>query len=429
MSSLKPAQPSINGWNGAYVEEMYRRFQEDPAALEPHWRAFFEGFDLGARGPAAGAAAIPHSKQAQVDALIYHYRDIGHFAADIDPLGVPRPFPEHLTLESFNLSEEDLSASFDAGHLPLPSPAPLRDIVELLRETYCGVVGVEYMHIQDRDKRRWLQSRMEPIRNKPRLTDSEKLRILRELCEADCFETFLHTRYRGKKRFGLDGGETLIPMLDELAEYGPEQGVKEYALAMAHRGRLNVLVNILHKSYDQVFTEFDEAWTEDFVEGGGDVKYHRGYSGDFETAAGRTIRMTLSPNPSHLEFVNSVVLGRTRAKQRLRGDVNREQCVPILIHGDASFPAQGIVAECLNMMRLDGYTVGGAVHVIINNQIGFTTDSRDAFSGRYCTDIAKMVDAPILHVNGDHPEACVHATRLAIEYRQTFKNDVVVDLW
>jgi 2-oxoglutarate dehydrogenase E1 component len=270
---------------------------------------------------------------------------------------------------------------------------------------------------------------MEPVCNTPPFTSEQKRRVLRELIEADAFESFLHTRYRGKKRFGLDGGESLIPMLDELAEYGPEHGVREYAIAMAHRGRLNVLVNILHKTYAQVFTEFEEAWTEDFLEAGGDVKYHRGYSGDFKTETGENIRITLSPNPSHLEFANAVVLGRARSKQRIRKDTNREQCVPILIHGDASFPGQGIVAECLNMMKLDGYTVGGAIHIVVNNQIGFTTLPKDAHSGKYCTDIAKMVDAPIFHVNGDDPEACVWAARLAIAYRQAFKNDVVIDMW
>jgi 2-oxoglutarate dehydrogenase E1 component len=439
MSTPGDLELSVNGWNGAYLDELYAQWKTDPAALDPRWRTFFQGFELGsapaaeAGAPALAAAREPtnvaHTKQARVDSLIYHYRDIGHQAAKLDPLGTERPMPDALRLESFGLGASDLDEPFDPGHLPLDNPTPLRTIVELLADTYCAHVGVEYMHIQDRERRRWLQQRMEPTRNAPPFTDAQKLRVLRELIEADGFESFLHTRYRGKKRFGLDGSETLIPMLDELAEYGPEHGVREYTIAMAHRGRLNVLVNILHKTYDKIFTEFDEAWTEDFLEGGGDVKYHRGYSGDFKTEDGHNIRMTLSPNPSHLEFVNSVVLGRARAKQRLRHDTERRQCVPILIHGDASFPGQGIVAECFNMMRLDGYTVGGAIHVIVNNQIGFTTNPTDAHSGRYCTDLAKMVHAPIFHVNGDDPEACVFATRLAIAYRQAFNNDVVIDLW
>jgi len=456
MTTQQRAELSVNGWNSQYIEALYEQWRADPSTLDAQWQRFFEGFDLGYRppappelpaagdetpgagapsspGPSIGEAAAPvetgHTDQARVDSLIYHYRDIGHFAARIDPLGNDRPFPEYLRLSSFGLTEADLDRPFDPGHLPLANPSTLRTIIQLLEETYCGHIGVEYIHIQDRQRRRWIQQRIEPVRNAPPFTHEQKMRILRELIEADSFESFLHTRYRGTKRFGLDGGESLIPMLDELAEFGPEHGVKEYAIAMAHRGRLNVLVNILHKTYDQIFTEFEESWTEDFLEAGGDVKYHRGYSGDFITEDGHTIRMTLSPNPSHLEFANAVVLGRARAKQRIRKDTNREQCVPILIHGDASFPGQGIVTECLNMMKLDGYTVGGSLHLVINNQIGFTTGPADAHSGRYCTDIAKMVDAPIFHVNGDDPEACVFATRLAIAYRQAFKNDVVIDLW
>ena len=454
MSTQEQAEQSVNGWNGPYLEEMYNRWRADPDQVDEQWRTFFQGFDLGYRpvppevGEAPAAAPAPllelplrpaaqteapvdtaHTLQGKVDSLIYHYRDIGHFAARIDPLGLERPVPEYLRLKSFGLSEEDLDRPFDPGHLPLPEPSNLRDIVDLLRETYCGSIGVEYIHIQDRQKRRWLQQRMEPLRNAPPFTGQQKRRLLRELIAADAFENFLHTRYKGKKRFGLDGGESLIPILDELAEYGPEHGVREYAIAMAHRGRLNVLVNILRKSLGQIFTEFEESWTEDFLKGGGDVKYHRGFSGDFTTEDGHNIRMTLSPNPSHLEYANAVVLGRARAKQRIRQDANREQCVPILVHGDGSFPGQGIVAECLNMMKLDGYTVGGALHIVVNNQIGFTTSPKDAHSGKYCTDIAKMVDAPIFHVNGDDPEACVFAARLAIAYRQAFKNDVVLDLW
>ena len=431
--------PSVNGWNAEFVDALYRQWQADPDAVSAEWQHFFRGFELGATrsgddaaGPTAASAefgGVAHTEQGRVDSLIYHYRAIGHYAADLDPLGTTRPFPQQLELESFNLTESDLDKAVDPGLLPLPNPAPIRDIIGCLDETYCRHIGVQYMHIQDRAARRWLQERMESPRNQPKYDTAQKMRILRELIEADGFESFLDTRYRGKKRFGLDGGESLIPMLDELADSGPSMGVEEYTIAMAHRGRLNVLVNILHKTYDQIFTEFEEAWTEDFLEGGGDVKYHRGYSGDFPTTCGTNIRMTLSPNPSHLEFANSVVLGRARAKQRLRRDTERKRCVPILIHGDASFPGQGIVAECFNMMKLDGYNVGGALHIVVNNQIGFTTNPVDAHSGDYCTDIAKMVEAPIFHVNGDDPEACVFAMRLAAEYRQEFQNDVVVDLW
>ncbi len=422
--------PSVNAWDGDYVETLYRRWQADPEAIDPQWRHFFEGFDLGRRGEAAPAAVdAAHTRQGRVDDLIYHYRDIGHLAATLDPLGSVRPFPERLALESFSLSESDLDTPFDPGDLPLPNPSPLREIVALLRDTYCRTVGVEYMYIENPTQRRWLQERMEPVRNQPPFEADRKLRILHKLIEADGFESFLDRRFTGKKRFSLQGGESLIPLLNEIIEQGPEAGVEEFAFGMPHRGRINVLVNILNKTYDQMFTEFAEAWKEDFLQGGGDVKYHRGYSSDHVTSAGLPVRLTLSPNPSHLEYVTPVVLGRARAKQRIRRDANRERCVPIVAHGDAGFAGQGVVAECLNMVRLDGYTVGGTIHVIINNQVGFTTGPRDLFSGRYCTDVAKMTEAPIFHVNGHDPEACAFVASLALAYRQAFKNDVVIDMW
>ena len=430
------AEQAVNAWNAEYLDALYERWQADPEAVDAQWRQFFKGFDLGVRrmqpagahvGPAPGAADL--ARQGHVDRLIYQYRDNGHLAADLDPLGTERPLPAALELEAFSLSDADLPEHFDPGTLPLPSPAPLREILGLLEDTYCRHIGIEYMHIQDPVRRRWLQQHIEPVRSRPTVPHEQKMRILRELIEADGFESFLQTRYKGSKRFGLDGSEALIPMLDEIVELGPENRVEEYTLGMAHRGRLNVLANILQKTAVQIFTEFEEAWIEDFIEGGGDVKYHRGYSSDYRTVSGENVRLTLSPNPSHLEFVNPVVLGRARAKQRVRKDTDRVRCVPILIHGDAAFPGQGVVAECLNMMRLDGYTVGGAMHIVINNQIGFTTNPVDAHSGKYCTDIAKMVEAPIFHVNGDDPEACDFAGRLALEFRQTFKNDVVIDMW
>ena len=437
--AIEPAEGSVNGWNAQYIEAMYERWSARAESVEPQWRQFFAGFDLGARQITEDQPALPaartegvdlaQTKQGHVDDLIYAYRDTGHLAAALDPLGTERTAPDSLKLQAHELSESDLDGQFDPCDLPLENPAKLRDIVELLNNTYCRHVGVEFMHIQDPQQRHWLQHSMEAVRNRPPMNHDQKMRILGELGEADAFETFLHTRYTAKKRFGLDGSESLIPLLDELIEQGPANSVKEFTFGMAHRGRLNVLVNILHKTYDQIFTEFSEAWTEDFLRGGGDVKYHRGYSSDHVTTSGETVRLTLSPNPSHLEFVGPVVLGRARAKQRIRHDTEREQCVPILLHGDASFPGQGVVAECLNMVDLDGYTVGGAIHVVINNQIGFTTNPQDAHSGTYCTDIAKMTEAPIFHVNGDDPEACVFVAKLALEYRQAFKNDVVIDLW
>ncbi|MHC5022645.1 MAG: 2-oxoglutarate dehydrogenase E1 component [Planctomycetota bacterium] len=429
--STGTADLSINGWDGRYVDELYQQWTTNPRSVDPQWQRFFEGFELGARPGAASATAvdIAHSKQGAVDALISHYRDIGHLAAKLDPLGVERPYPAYLRLDVFGLGEADLDERYDPGQLPLPNPSPLREIIDLLEETYCRHIGVEYMHIQDDAQREWLQQQMEPLRNRPSLSHDQRMRILRELTQADALESFLNVRYRGKKRFSLEGGESLNPMLNEIIDLGPDQGVEEITIGMAHRGRINVLVNILNKSYDQLFTEFEESWVEDFIEGGGDVKYHRGYSSDHVTASGAPIRLVLSPNPSHLEFGHAVVLGRARAKQRLRHDTERRRCVPILIHGDAAFPGQGIVAEMLNMAHLDGYTVGGTIHVVVNNQVGFTTNPEDAHSGTYCTDIAKMVEAPIFHVNGNDPEACAFAAMVALKYRQTFRNDVVIDMW
>jgi len=455
MTTHRPVSP-IAPANADYIDQLYRQWTVDPQSVDEPWRHFFQGFEFGYRPPDADdgeagdhaadvqapaqpalasairpatARDVAHSMQGKVDALMYHYRDIGHFAADLDPLGSKRPFPEFLALESFGLSEADLDRTFDPGILPLANPAPLRDIVQLLEDTYCRHIGVEYMHIQDREQRRWLQGRMEPVRNRPDLPRVQKLRILRELVEADSLENFLNVRYTGKKRFSLEGGESLNAMLNEFIEQAPESGIKELTIGMAHRGRLNVLVNIMEKSYDQLFTEFEEAWVEDFTEGGGDVKYHRGYSHDKTTASGHMVRLTLSPNPSHLEFANPLVLGRARAKQRLRGDTERRQCVPVIIHGDAAFPGQGVVAETFNMTHLDGYTVGGAIHVVVNNQVGFTTNPSDSYSGSYCTDVAKMVEAPIFHVNGDDPEACAFVASIALAYRQAFRNDVVIDMW
>ena len=436
MSSELADRSAVNGWNGEYVQQMHEQWSADPNSVDPSWQQFFQGFQLGSRlsqngeHPAEdGGARIAHTGQGKVDSLIYHYRAIGHLAAQIDPLGTERPFPEYLELSSFDLSEDDLDREFDPGHLPLPAPAKLRDIIDHLQATYCRHIGVEYMHIQDREQRRWLQQQIEPNRNQPDLDREQKMRILRELMEADGLEKFLAVRYQGKKRFSLEGGETLNCMLNEIIDMAPGEDVEELTIGMAHRGRINVLVNIMNKTYAQLFTEFEESWVEDFIEGGGDVKYHRGYSSDHVTSSGDAIRLTLSPNPSHLEFVNPVVVGRARAKQRTRKDSERRSCVPILIHGDAAFPAQGIVAELFNMTHLDGYTVGGSIHLIVNNQVGFTTNPSDAHSGTYCTEVAKMVEAPIFHVNGADPEACAYIARLALDYRQKYRNDVVIDMW
>ncbi|MFM7052455.1 MAG: 2-oxoglutarate dehydrogenase E1 component [Planctomycetota bacterium] len=444
------ARQSLNGWQPEFVEAQYERFLADPESVGAEWKQFFLGFELGmARGdaslpeppppppiaastmssalPAAGTAA--DADQRKVDELIARYRSHGHLAAQLDPLGHARAFPDELTLEAVGLDDGALARTFDAGTLPIDSPATLGDIVDCLEQTYCGSMGVEFAHIGSLERRAWIAKRLESTRNRPQFGADAKKRILSKLLEADSFENFLANRYVGKKRFGLEGGESLIPILDQILESGPALGVQEFMLGMAHRGRLNVLANIVGKNLQQIFTEFDEAWTAAFASGGGDVKYHMGYSNEHSTSTGQKLRVVLAANPSHLEYVNSVVLGRCRGKQRLIGDTERKAVVPVLVHGDSAFPGQGIVAECFNMMHLDGYTVGGTIHVVVNNQVGFTTNPQDTFGGKYCTDLAKAYDCPVIHVNGDDAEACAWAARLAMEWRQAFGHDIVVEMW
>ena len=449
------APQSVNGWQSDFVESLYADFRKDPNSVEADWRRFFLGFELGLTREQADSGAAPaamptaiapppttttttapapsavaaDADQRKVDELILRYRSLGHRAAQLDPLGTTRPFPESLTLEAVGLDDEALGHAFDPGTLPLDNPATLGDIIACLEETYCGSLGIEYMHIEDLERRAWIAKRLESARNAPAFGAATRKRILAKLLEAESFEGFLANRYVGKKRFGLEGGETLIPILDTFLENGPALGVQEFTLGMAHRGRLNVLANVVGKNLQQIFTEFDEAWTAAFASGGGDVKYHMGYSNERETSTGQKLRVVLAANPSHLEFVNSVVMGRCRGKQRLLGDTGRRAVVPVIIHGDSAFPGQGIVAECFNMMLLDGYTVGGTVHVVVNNQVGFTTDPRDTFGGPYCTDLAKGYGCPVIHVNGDDPEACAWAARVAIDWRQTFGHDIVIDMW
>ena len=471
-SAPRSAAQSINGWQSDFVEAQYAQYLADPSSVGPEWQNFFRGFELGLKMegevPAAGSAApvpaaasaapVPAAASAapapaatsaasapahaagdatsdasglqrRVDTLIQRYRSFGHLAAQLDPLGTTRPFPEMLTLESAGLDDSALDRRFDPGTLPLDNPSTLGEIVSCLEETYCGAMGVEYAHIGCLDRQAWLAKRLEAARSRPQFSTDIKLRLLAKLLEADSFENFLANRYVGKKRFGLEGGETLIPILDQLLEVGPALGVQEFMFGMAHRGRLNVLANIVGKNLQQIFTEFDEAWTAAFANGGGDVKYHMGYSNEHTTSSGQKLRVVLAANPSHLEFVNSVVLGRCRGKQRLVNDTERRMVVPVIVHGDSAFPGQGIVAECFNMMHLDGYTVGGTIHVVVNNQVGFTTNPQDTFGGKYCTDLAKAYDCPVIHVNGDDAEACAWAAKIAIEWRQAFGHDIVVEMW
>ncbi len=415
-------------WNLEYIESMYAEWKRDPASLDERWQMFFEGFEL-SMCPRSCVAAENARDQSRVASLIYAYRSQGHRVADVDPLGEPVQSYPPLELPQFDLADKDLGRVFDTGHLGGPKRAPLRDIIAILRETYCGPIGVEYIHIQDTAVRRWLQQQMEPTRNHPRFDRAKRHEILRLLIDAELFETFVATRYPGQKRFSLEGAESLIPAIHSIVELGPELGLEEVVMGMSHRGRLNVLANILDKSYAMIFSEFEENVLPQMAGGDGDVKYHKGFSSDHVNAGGKSLHVSLTANPSHLEAVDPVVQGRARAKQRRHQDTDlRHKVLPLLIHGDASFSGQGLVAETLNLSQLKGYRTGGTVHLIVNNQIGFTTLPTEARSTAYATDVAKMIEAPIFHVNGDDPEAVVYATELALRFRQEFSKDVVVDM-
>jgi 2-oxoglutarate dehydrogenase E1 component len=420
-------------YNRDLVDDAYARWRRDPGAVDPSWQAFFAGFELAGDeqpAPADGKKQADARVQTGAVRLITTYRDLGHLAAHIDPLELEPPQPPWLiSLDRFQLSDADLGQVVDVSmFFGMDGPAPLRVLYDALRETYCRTLGVEFMHIQDLAARKFLAQRMEPRRNYPNLHTREKLRVLLTLHWAELFEKYLHTKYVGQKRFSLEGGETLIPVVDAIADKAPALGVQEIVIGMAHRGRLNVLVNILRKPFEEVFNEFEDRYVPDATDGDGDVKYHLGFSADVTTTDGGKLHLSLCPNPSHLEIVNPVVEGRVRAKQRLFADADRTRGLPLLIHGDAAFSGQGVVFETLNMANLAGYRTGGTIHVIVNNQIGFTTSPRDARSTQYCTDVAKVVQAPIFHVNAEDPEAAVYAAGLALEYRQKFHSDVVIDI-
>jgi 2-oxoglutarate dehydrogenase E1 component len=360
--------------------------------------------------------------------LIRAYRSRGHIIAQLHPIGSPPPVPQELDPSYFGFSETDMNRSFPCETLQCAGPLTLREILERLRNTYCRSIGVQYAHIDNLAERRWLQVRMEGTENRLQLTREEQVRILTRLTDAVIFEEFIRTKFIGAKSFSLEGCESLIPLLDLAIEKAGEQGVREIVLGMAHRGRLNVLANIIGKSPQKIFREFADADPDLFI-GGGDVKYHLGYSNDWKTSSGIKLHLSLCFNPSHLEFVNPVVLGRTRAKQDRAGDTERRQCLALLIHGDAAFAGEGVVQETLNLSNLTAYKVGGTLHVIVNNQIGFTTSPSEYRSSVYATDVAKMLQAPIFHVNGEDPEAVAQVVRLALDYRREFQRDVIIDMY
>ncbi len=451
------------GVNQALVEELYFRYQENPAAVPESWRKYFDGLARqaghaprpnGAAAPIAGPPAsstssgvfalpptaevvqtftgsIPPSAEAQaavelqarVSAMVNAYRVRGHLFAQLDPLGLAEHPPFDLSLETFGLPDVDPETLFAYGNRKLS----LGEIVHRLQETYCRSIGAEFTFIEDPDERRWLQHRMEDTSNHLDLDRATQLRILTKLTDAETFERFLHSTYIGAKRFSVEGGESIIPMLELIIEHCAPRDVEEIVIGMAHRGRLNVLINVLELSPQDILAAFEDNNPERYL-GSGDVKYHLGHSTD-RTIDGRKVHLTLSFNPSHLEFVNPVVEGRVRAKQDRRSDEERKRVLPLLIHGDAAVIGQGVVAETLNLSGLRGYSTGGTVHVVINNQIGFTTALRDARSTRYCTDITRMLRCPVFHVNGEDPEAVAQVTQLATEYRQRYGRDVVIDLY
>jgi len=448
----------LSGTNAEFIAELYTRFLEDPDAVDESWRGFFAeiGDDAAAlKAERAGASWAPTPRAngdvaqgeaaAPIDAetfrhaaidtiralqLIRAYRVRGHLEADLDPLGLERR--EHqpeLDYRTYGFADVDLDRRIFVNAILGREPTTLREIIADLRAIYCGPIGVEYMHIQVLAERQWIQQKFEQRDTRPSLTNAAKKEVLRVLTVAETFERFLDRRYTGTKRFGIEGAESLMPALESILRCGAELGIREFVIGMPHRGRLNMLANFMGKPYAAIFSEFQGIATNpEHVQGSGDVKYHLGTSTDREVG-GRTVHLSLAANPSHLEAVNPVVLGKVRAKQRQRGDGDRKEVVGILMHGDAAFAGQGLVAESLELSDLRGFCTGGTVHIIVNNQIGFTTSPAQARSSPYPSDIAKGIQAPIFHVNGDDPEAVVEVARAAVEYRQRFHKDVVIDLF
>lgn len=439
-TSMQPAPPtgprgisqSVNSWNAEYLDGEYARFKADPASVPADLQSFFQGFDLAmadgaARGPSTGA---PSEFQRRVDALIAAYRSRGHLAAQLDPFGRARPRPAELELSSHGLTEADLSRPILAQVKGLPATPTLRDTIAYLEATYCGSIALEFTHVNNNEEREWFLQNFEAAQGRVALTREQKVAIFDQIAQSQTFESFVGIRYGPSyKWFSLEGSTSLIPMVEQMIDRSTTLGVEEIVLGMPHRGRVNVLNAVMGKSFEQVFTEFEDNWEAGFLDGGGDVKYHRGYSITRTMPSGKPIRLAMASNPSHLESVDGVVLGRTRAKQRLRNDTERRRVIPLLMHGDGAVAGQGMVAETLNMSQLEGYTVGGTPHIVVNNLIAFTTLPEDDRSTTYCTDIAKAIEAPVFHVNGEDPEACAAVARLAVEYRQQFRKDIFIDLW
>jgi 2-oxoglutarate dehydrogenase E1 component len=423
----------LDGDHAVFLEQLYTQYQQDPCSVDAQWQAYFQSLDFTpAVSPVLAATADSvlmgqRSVQLHVSRLINAYRYLGHLEADTNPLGnyAYKVAVPQLMLEHHDLDKIDPNTLFDPGTFNINAPPTLGNIIHALRETYVGATGFEYMHILDVQEKRWLQRRIEPDMAREKLSHPERRKILEQLTAAEGFEQYLHRRYVGQKRFGLEGGESLIPLLQTLIHEGGKQGLQEIAIGMAHRGRLNVLTNVLCKPAGELFSEFEGKIDEVYT---GDVKYHKGYACDVGTSGG-PVHLVLAFNPSHLEIVSPVVEGSVRARQDRREDKHGDQVLGVSIHGDAAFSGQGVVMETFNMAQTRGYRTRGTIHIVINNQIGFTTSTvSDSRSTYYPTDVAKMINAPIFHVNGDDPEAVVYVTKIALEYRQLFQKDVVIDL-
>src|SRR5574340_975225 len=446
----------LYGGNAAFIEDLYEAYLQNPANVDEEWRSYFDNLQRASgtvtrdiahtpiresfiqraqQPPSANPALVcqPYlaieRKQVRVLQLINAYRFLGVRHATVDPLNrFERPEAPELDPAHYGLTEADMTTVFNTGSLVGPDQATLAEILQKIRDTYCGNLAAEYMYISDTGQKRWLQDQLEGCRAQPRFAPEEKRHLLERLSAAEGLENYLHTRFVGQKRFSLEGGESLIPLLDSLIQLAGGKGMQEIVIGMAHRGRLNVLVNTVNKQPGDLFREFEGVHAEHEHVTTGDVKYHTGFSSDVATPGG-PVHLTLAFNPSHLEIINPVVEGSVRARQQRRGDRAGDIVMPVLIHGDSAFAGQGVVMETLAMSQTRGFRTGGTVHIVVNNQIGFTTsDPRDTRSSLYCTDVAKMVEAPVFHVNGDDPEAVLLATRIALDYRMSYHKDVVIDL-
>ncbi|RYX99720.1 2-oxoglutarate dehydrogenase E1 component, partial [bacterium] len=414
-----------------YIDELYKTYKTEPEAVDSSWQKFFEGFDFsknvaGENGIVADTGFS--SKEIQVIELINAYRNRGHLQSKTNPIRERKDRQAKLELSDFQLSEKDLNNNFHAGNLIGLGNTSLKNILDKLKAVYEGPLGYEFMYIRNNDIREWFMNKVETEYSKYQPSLDQKKRILLKLNEAVVFENFLHTKYVGQKRFSLEGGEAAIPALDTIINLGAELGLEEIMIGMAHRGRLNVLANIMGKTYEQIFNEFEGNAIPDLTMGDGDVKYHMGYSSEITTPSNKTIHLKLAPNPSHLEAVNPVVEGYVRAKAYSIYKKDYSKIMPIIIHGDAALAGQGIVYEVAQMEKLEGYYTGGTIHLVINNQVGFTTDFEQARSSTYSTDVAKVIESPVIHVNGDNLEAVVFAVNTAIEFRQKFNRDIYVDI-